>query len=357
MGSQKLKIFHCNVRSIVSLSKRADLNVFLKKYNPHVMMVCETKLKFNNALNLKNYSVVRRDVTQKNEVGIAILVKNNIEFSNISIKNIKDSEVLGVKLKLSNNKFLNIFSIYSHATQSRNSLISDLNAIHLEMRGEPFMIGGDFNARHPFWGDTTENLKGTAVYRWFLDNSLIKDLFLVKPLLPTFHRNDSFSYIDFFITSRVNLESPFAKNFDFQSDHNAIAIEVFTANTVKPEKIEIPNYSKTDFPKLNSILENKLSQIDIPINRNLSTAEIDSFVEQITQALNQAIEESTPKFIKQNSDHMHLPNRITSIIKLKAKLRRKWFKRRYDPDAQVLKYCINQLSQTIHYEINRHQDK
>lgn len=79
--SKSLKIIHINVNSIISISRRYDLQEFLRKHNPDIVLLNETKLNPRHNLKFVNYNVVRHD---RNGAirggGTAILIRNNIKY-------------------------------------------------------------------------------------------------------------------------------------------------------------------------------------------------------------------------------------------------------------------------------------
>lgn len=90
MGDQLLnisnfKIITLNVNSIISLKKRAELSIFLKENNPHVLLLCETKIKSIHKLKFNSYDIIRNDRTINCGGGTANLIKYFINYELLDV--------------------------------------------------------------------------------------------------------------------------------------------------------------------------------------------------------------------------------------------------------------------------------
>lgn len=109
----KQLIIHININSLIKLSRRYYLSIFLNKYNPDLVLINETKLNPKHKLNFENYYLIRKN--SKMGGGTAILIRKNIKFSyynNKDIHSFRHLETTVVKIPLFPNKYLYIISSY-----------------------------------------------------------------------------------------------------------------------------------------------------------------------------------------------------------------------------------------------------
>ena len=56
-----LNIIHINVNSLINLSRRYDLQLFLNRNRPDIVLLNETKLNAIHKLNFQGYNMLRKD--------------------------------------------------------------------------------------------------------------------------------------------------------------------------------------------------------------------------------------------------------------------------------------------------------
>lgn len=59
--SKNLKIIQINVNSLISISRRYNLQQFINKHNPDILLLNETKLNSRHRLLFYNYIMIRKD--------------------------------------------------------------------------------------------------------------------------------------------------------------------------------------------------------------------------------------------------------------------------------------------------------
>lgn len=81
------------------------------------------------------------------------------------------------------------------------------------------------------------------------------------------------------------------------SDHAAIILII----SIQPNEAAIDtikNYSKANWPKLQSFIEHKTNQLNIPTNRHVSAFEIESITEKISDIYNEGINKCIFQILK-----------------------------------------------------------
>lgn len=80
---KNLNIIHLNINSLITLSRRYDLNQFISYNNPDVVLLNETKLNSKHKIHFQNYCIIRNDRKDaKRGGGTAILIKSGIKYFN-----------------------------------------------------------------------------------------------------------------------------------------------------------------------------------------------------------------------------------------------------------------------------------
>lgn len=108
-----LKVITLNINSIYSIKKRAELKQFLNENNPHILLLSETKINSSIKIYFKGYNCIRTDRENNRGGGTAILIKRNITFSQNVINLNLSFEISSIKIPLSTQNNLYIFSIYN----------------------------------------------------------------------------------------------------------------------------------------------------------------------------------------------------------------------------------------------------
>jgi hypothetical protein len=122
---KSIKLIHWNCNHISN--KIAFITNLIDKYNPDIISLNEikcNKITANHYLNFENYTSVHK-IRNEYGGGVCLLVKNNIKFDILDL-NTKD-EIVGCKLRLENNHYLNIYSWYNPSGSQLNQ--ETLNSI------------------------------------------------------------------------------------------------------------------------------------------------------------------------------------------------------------------------------------
>lgn len=158
------------------------------------------------------------------------------------------------------------------------------------------IIGGDFNLHHPIWnpeGYTYHDKEADALVEMMTE----LELSLLLPPGTITYPNDG-TIIDLIwgsneATNRV-ITCRIAEEHDHGSDHLPIETTI-SIQTKQPQSIPSYNYAKTNWKELNNKLESYLLDLT-PIHEGKTTeTEIDKYAEQLVNAINRAVEETTPR--------------------------------------------------------------
>lgn len=365
-NNNKFNVIQLNVNSIRSIWKRQELNIFLKKYKPQVLLLNETKLNSKHKVTFKNYNFIRNDrPNNQGGGGTGILVRKPIKYTVIGPpRDFKSIECTIINVPTKGHSLI-IASIYVSKEKQYNIDTKDLDLIFGlgHVNTDQFIFGGDFNSHHPLWLNNSTNTNGNSLYNWYLDNLDKYSITIKSPLHPSRHLNDTHTYLDFFFTSsNINVIHPagysnYLSTIPFESDHDAVLLTLsLNDSTLEEDPITITNFSGTNWKSFNKKIDQSISQLELPTNRNMTNSEIDNVIEDLSAIFQNTIDTTVPKIQIHPSGQIPLPNHILRTIKYKNKLRRIWHNKSYNCHEQLLKSQINCLNvmirrQTItHYE-------
>ena len=302
-----LKILAINVNSIISLYRRNNLNIFLKKQSPDILAISETKLNKNHKLFFENYCIFRNDREKKEGGGTALLIKKNICCKKISTpSNLEVIETTMISIKLSQNKIFFIISAYA-SSSNKSQINNDLNIISKKLKLEhpdnSYIIIGDLNSRHSLWNNPKANYRGRQLKNWIEQNEITLNAKLLHSQIPTFYNSDSFIDIAI-VKSSIKIKEKYLFTLDYESDHRAIGIHVQLSDKLPVvnslnNKVKF-NFKKTNTKKFQINLDSIYTEIILD-NVNLSNSDIDFHIEKLESAITKAIEKSTTKFKEINS--------------------------------------------------------
>lgn len=126
-----------------------------------VILLSETWLSPRDNITVKGFDVVRKDRDENIGGGVAILVSNALKYQRIyNLDNCRGNiELCAIQLFLADSK-LTVVSCYRPPTDNINesSWVRFLNQFD-----EKFIVAGDFNAHHPYWGDKIRCEEGKKI--------------------------------------------------------------------------------------------------------------------------------------------------------------------------------------------------
>lgn len=333
-----LNIIEINVNSLIRLSRRYDLSVFIEKQNPDIVLLNETKLNSRHKICFNDYTFIRKDrLNATRGGGTAILMKNGTKYkyyTNNVINSFKYLETCIIQIPFLNNKTLFVVSAYYPAGNNSSLFKTELHqlfeSLNLQNANHYYIIAGDLNCKHFEWCNLTNNTKGNMLREWLSCNEIKFRCTLYASITPTYPRCGS--YLDLCLADsrlhirRENNSTNCLRTLNYDSDHNAIQIKVLNDKDNSPLIFfkETPaskyNYKKTNWKKFQNKVLNELNTIEIiPNNRNLKNSEIDFYLLKLNDMLQKAIEKSVPKFKSCDSTEKYINATIRLLQKEKSK--------------------------------------
>jgi len=342
---KKIKIIAINVNSIIKNQRRASLMNIIKKQNPDIILLGETKLNKNHILRFENYNVIRSDRDDKNPGGgTAIIIRKSIKYSEITLTGIEEKKILEhtiIKLNIKAKDTLYIIAAYAKCGSQKEfipNIKKIFSSLELDKLENYYILAGDLNAKHTDWKNSNNNPRGIALKKWIGENILPFKLRLLSTKYPSYPNGNSFLDIvlaDIRLTFQNTDNNCDLENIPYDSDHNAVKFNISLKddNGLELETNNIKHkydFKKTDWKKFSSTLRETI--IDkIPNNRNLTNSEINEYLQEIDNKILDTMEKIIPKIKEKNSVNSYINEKILKLQKQKNKiltkihhLRRKW---------------------------------
>ena len=244
-------------------------------------------------------------------------------------------QAAGIKIKCNNNP-IDIYSIYF---PPRHNVKCPQYENFFTNLGNKFIVGGDFNAKHPWWGSRLANPKGSELYKCIANNNYST----ISTGTPTYWPGDIAKIpdlLDFFVYNGIPsthldiLDSP-----DLSSDHSPIIL-TYSANVdIMANKYKIITPS-TDVQSYGYWIDKKLN-----LTVSLKTPhELEDAAESFTNLMHEAASLSTPQKSPINGTIIKTTAEIRQLIAEKRRLRRKYQQTRNPLDKTIFNRACRYLS-------------
>lgn len=339
--SANYKIHLINVNSIQKLAKRVFLQKHINDFKPDMILLSETCLKSRNRINFHRYNLIRTD-SSPGFRGTGILLKDTINFKQFFLPFTPNFEYTAITIKTSLG-LLYVFSIYIHSGQlaDPDSITGIYNLIGVN---DLLIIGGDFNARHVNWHNSSNNANGLVLNNFLTSQSSYNCLKLVPSLTPS-RISTTLSFIDLFLLSGSILSSSHSNAIEYESDHSAIELWVSLPRFDKIAPPILYDFAKTNWTRVKEELDGVLSVSMPPLNTNLSVSDIESYVDSLETSTLRIVNQHTPKMEINTKYNLKLSELTLKCIREKKMLRRRWYNT--GRSNNMLRAMIKRLSQII----------
>lgn len=311
--------------------------------NIDIALLCETWLKPNQNLNHPSFNIYRADRVNGVHGGVAVAVRKNINHSLLPSLKTKTIESIGITVQTSQGN-ITFVAVYFPGIEPPNrtaSLFRDDIKNLLKIRNSYF-ICGDFNSKHRYWNCLRGNQAGNELYNLMTQHNFN----IYHPPTPTNfppQTRSSPSTIDLVLSNGLHNINQLTTQNKFASDHLPIIFTVECSGKTATATQKTFIYNNANWTKFKQIINHNIHLANFRIN---NTNEIDLAIDNITNLINFAKENSIPlKKITQGS-HIVLPNYIKYIITKRNNKRRQWQRSRTTDSLReyfVLKKEVNYL--------------
>ena len=286
--------------------KLKEFKHFLYSNKYDIAGICETKTDVNYKLKIPGYKVYLNSRNSRGG-GVAIAVKSNIEHSFYKSELYGSIEFIGVRLTSSTSDLV-IGQVYK--PPNKVLLYEDLSKLFSENK---MIIMGDLNCKRKEWNCLSDNIGGSVLLDFCLDNGVV----IAAPLSSTnFPTTGAPSVLDIFLLkSNYDYNVPVSKA-RLSSDHNPVEMLIaFNYDSIKPTVNY--DYAKADWPNFKNDL-NALLNLNFFIK---TKDEVDSQTCLLSEAILKAMKNNIP-LKKSKSFAPPLPNYLKLLITYKNKVRK-----------------------------------
>ena len=255
------------------------LRSLIEEKNPACICLQETCLEEDPPYVPRSFTMyVKNRVNGGPHGGAGILVRDEFLHSRVHIAS--NLEAIAVRIQL--DKLYTVCSVYL----SPNEIVTreDLDDLIMQLP-EPFVMMGDVNARHPYWGDTATNRKGKLIESVLSSTSME----VINGISPThFHfQTNSLTNIDLTIVSGDIIDNFIWNVCDdlYNSDH----YPTFITSVASTKYLQLPKYI---FARANWPTFKTLAVVGASVE---SFLEVDDAVSAITDTIIAAADAAIPK--------------------------------------------------------------
>lgn len=336
--------FNCvalNCHSIIH--KKPEISQFLLNKKIQVACFSETWLKASDNFSIPNFICYRVD---RPYGGVCILVSNKIK--QISCKKISLPYAESIFLTLcdsTHNISFSIGAVYCSPATTR-AQAHDFFTKSLSING-PFILAGDFNAKHQAWNNTKSCRKGTDLFK--LCNH--KNLTIHPPDRPTnIPPRGTPAAIDFAISKDMPGVSDIEVLNALSSDHLPLSFSI-PSNGRLPSSNTVFNFRKANWRLFRDLMAKSSSDIKTSCQDLSSNDQIDECVSRLTESISTAANSAIPKK-KPYSFKYPYSAEIHNLVKYRNQCRSKFF-RTLHPAYKSLTNQANRLIRRRTSELNQ----
>lgn len=321
-----------------------ELDQFLSEHSIDIALINETHLVSHNQLR-KFYGYTAYCCCHPSgnpRGGVVVLIKNHFKQHDYGMYCTPNIQASMVTVEIRGTR-INIGSVY--CPPSITTKYDDFRALFTTL-GDRWLLGGDYNAKHPEWGSRLTSPRGRELYktiREFKCNTQAPD----KPTYWPQDMNKRPDIIDFFIAHN------FSRNYsqvtcvdDLSSDHTPIILAV--QHTILKVKIQ-PKLSNrsTDWDKYRELIDKNIDltkKIEFPCM-------LDDAVEEFINDASNAVANCTI-YKEEIPVTRAYPEHIRLLVKERRHARRVWQRTRLPTD----KTNFNRLAKKVKEVIKLHND-
>lgn len=188
-----LNIAEWNANGI--LNHLNEVEIFLKNNFIDILLISESHLTSKSFLRLRGYdAITANQPNDRAHAGAAVLIKSTIKYEVLESVTELYMQAAGVKITCNNNSV----AIYSVYFPPRYNILCEQYENFFKNLGHRFLVGGDFNAKHTWWGSRLSNPKGKELFKCISRNQYNS----LSTGTPTYWPSDSSKIpdlLDFFI--------------------------------------------------------------------------------------------------------------------------------------------------------------
>lgn len=323
-----------------------EVKSFLELYKIDILLISETHFTKKSHFKIDSYKLyhtMHPDGTAHG--GSAILIKNNIRHHETA--NYCTNEIQATNLVIED--WTGPFTISAVYNPPKHNLKQDDYEKFFNTLGSRFVAGGDYNAKHTYWGSRTVTPKGRQLLR-ALEQLKLSCISSGEPTYwPTDVRKTP-DLIDFAIVKGIAGSYFECKSMpELSSDHSPVEILLKRKITLTADVCRLHS-RKTDWNSFRESISASIN-LQLPLKTN---EDIEEAVEHFNSCIQKSAWHATPESSKTIPKSHSYPTNIRELVAKKRKARKLWQKTRHPTDKTALNSLTSQLRQLL--SENRNQN-
>lgn len=309
--------------------------MFLNMNKIDIALISEARFTSKSFFSIRGYTIYNTNHPSGSaHGGTAVLIKSNIKHH--PLEPFATDKIQATLIKVSDKSSdITIAAVYCPPKPQISR--EDYNDFFSKL-GHRYISGGDWNAKHTFWGSRLVTTRGRQLYQ------AVKDLNLdcLSTGEPTYWPTDprkTPDLLDFFITKNIIINNTSVESdLDLTSDHSAVILNLNNKIILNDAPPRIYN-KKTNWEEYKNIITAE-AQLMVPLK---TVEEVEQAIENLNGLIHSAANRSTPQG-KASSVKEHVyPAFIRDRVTERRRLRREWQNNHYKRDKTAFNKASQQL--------------
>lgn len=215
-----------------------ELEVFLNQHDIDVMLISETHFTSRSFMKIPKYIIYATNHPDGTvHGGTAIIIKSKIKHHELEKYNEHYLQATSVSIILAHTSI-----VTSAVYCPPKHIITRDNFTHFfKILGRKFVAGGDFNAKHVFWGSRLTTTRGRELRKSMLDETL-GHISTGEPTYWPTDRNKLPDLLDFCVTKGISSNYTNAKSsLEMSSDHSPVIVTIHSQVICQEPKPTLSN--------------------------------------------------------------------------------------------------------------------
>lgn len=196
-----------------------EIKTYLIDKDIDVFLISESHLTDRNYLKIPKYSIYHTTHPEnKARGGSAVIIKNSIKHHELAKFSTKKIQATGIVVEDWNGPF----AIY--CPPNLNIQKEDFQE-YFDTIGQRFIVGGDFNAKHPHWGSRLTNPRGRQLHQVMQNSNLLHTISTGHSTYWPSDNSKNPDLLDFCITKGFSSNYlSIQSSLELSSDHTPIEV-------------------------------------------------------------------------------------------------------------------------------------
>nr|P21328.1 RecName: Full=RNA-directed DNA polymerase from mobile element jockey; AltName: Full=Reverse transcriptase [Drosophila melanogaster]AAA28675.1 ORF2, reverse transcriptase (put.); putative [Drosophila melanogaster] len=341
MTQPTLKIGLWNARGLTRGSE--ELRIFLSDHDIDVMLTTETHMRVGQRIYLPGYLMYHAHHPSGNSRGgSAVIIKSRLCHSPLTPISTNDRQIARVHLQTSVGT-VTVAAVY--LPPAERWIVDDFKSMFAAL-GNKFIAGGDYNAKHAWWGNPRSCPRGKMLQE-VIAHGQYQVLATGEPTFYSYNPLLTPSALDFFITCGYGMGRLDVQTLqELSSDHLPILAVLHATPLKKPQRVRLLAHN-ADINIFKTHLE-QLSEVNMQI---LEAVDIDNATSLFMSKLSEAAQLAAPRNRHEVEAFrpLQLPSSILALLRLKRRVRKE-YARTGDPRMQQIH---SRLANCLHKALAR----